>query len=442
MKRTPFLIFTFLLLTGIYNKTMAGFLFQGHTKITVNKQEAQIRNAQLNRHFIIAIDGAMPKYTNELLKNSTKEYVEDLLNYYFEFNKNDYLSLVTYQIDLSNPDFNRFAFVPHVSNGGSALWMQQDKVDFSKWGNWTSMVAIQQNQFVGINKASFQSAAKQYILQAVKQRSNLSANETYIIMLSDEKVNGVDDNYQLEWNNISTSSGSRITPYREEVFSKLKKINQRYQFEPIKFYGQYKHEFAHIAKEPFVLAIYKVRPTIIPSIQSITNIPTQLPFKKVRGGYAFDLDLSMIDSMYSVEKTELTLNCKNQKYISNSSKLIRTINKEFLSEGDTVTLKVWLNYRDGIYNGLVMNPYDDDYRKGLTITQSVVFKDDVRIFGKIVMPDFLWWFWPNDVQAIVIFWDVVFILLFVLIICILAYKGFKIITTYIPDNDSIKINHM
>lgn len=281
MKRTPFLIFTFLLLTGIYNKTMAGFLFQGHTKITVNKQEAQIRNAQLNRHFIIAIDGAMPKYTNELLKNSTKEYVEDLLNYYFEFNKNDYLSLVTYQIDLSNPDFNRFAFVPHVSNGGSALWMQQDKVDFSKLGNWTSMVAIQQNQFVGINKASFQSAAKQYILQAVKQRSNLSANETYIIMLSDEKVNGVDDNYQLEWNNISTSSGSRITPYREEVFSKLKKINQRYQFEPIKFYGQYKHEFAHIAKEPFVLAIYKVRPTIIPSIQSITNIPTQLPFKHV-----------------------------------------------------------------------------------------------------------------------------------------------------------------
>lgn len=261
-------------------------------------------------------------------------------------------------------------------------------------------------------------------------------------MLSDEKVNGVDDNYQLEWNNISTSSGSRLTPYREEVFSKLKKINQRYQFEPVKFYGQYKHEFAHIAKEPFVLAIYKVRPTIIPSIQSITNIPTQLPFKKVRGGYAFDLDLSMIDSMYSVEKTELTLNCKNQKYISNSSKLIQTINKGFLSEGDTVTLKVWLNYRDGIYNGLVMNPYDDDYRKGLTITQSVVFKDDVRIFGKIVMPDFLWWFWPNDVQAIVIFWDVVFILLFVLIICILAYKGFKIITTYIPDNDSIKINHM
>lgn len=114
----------------------------------------------------------------------------------------------------------------------------------------------------------------------------------------------------MEWNNISTSRDSHIAPYREEVFSKLKNINQRYQFEPVRFYGQYKHEFAHFAKEPLVLAIYKVRPTIIPSIQSIANIPAQLPFKKVHGGYAFDLDLSTTDHMYSVNKTELILNGK------------------------------------------------------------------------------------------------------------------------------------
>ncbi len=132
-------------------------------------------------------------------------------------------------------------FAPHISNGTVLHYgKQQDKVDFSALGNWAGMV-IQQNRFVGINKASFQSAAKQYILQAVKQSSNLGANDTYIIMLSDEKVNGVDDNYQLEWNNISTSRGSRIAPYREAVFSKLKNINQPYQFEPVRFYGQYKH---------------------------------------------------------------------------------------------------------------------------------------------------------------------------------------------------------
>lgn len=384
----------------------------------------------------------MPKYTYELFKTSTKDYVENLLNKYFDYNKKDYLSLVTYQIDLSNPDFNRFAFVPQLSNGNRAAWIQQSKVDFSALGDWASMAYLQHNRLVGINRASFQSAAKQYILKAVQQNSNIGTNETYIILLSDEKVNGVDDNYQLEWNNISTSKDSRIAPYREEVFSKLKNINQRFLFEPTKFYGQYKHEFAHISKEPFVLAVYKVRPTIIPSIQSIANIPAQLPFKKVRGGYAFDLDLSTIDPMYSVIKTELKLNDKNKKYSTKGCKQTQTIDKQLLSEGDTVTFKVWLKYKDGIYNGLVMNPYDEDYKKGLTITQSVVFKDDAKIFGKIAMPDFLWWFWADDVQAIVIFWDVVFILLFIIIICIFAYKGFKTVTAYIPNNDSIKISHM
>lgn len=438
MKKT-LLIFGFILLCC--SNVMAGLLLNQYE---INKKKTHIQQnlGHLRRHFVVAIDGAMPKYTNELLKESTKFYVEDLLKDYYEYDKNDFISLVTYQIDLSNPDFNRFAFIPRLSNGLLASWIQQDKVDFSSIGNWGNM-AVQQNRLVGLNKASFQSAAKQYIMQAVKQNSKMLADETYIILLSDEKVNGIDDNYQLEWNNISSALGSRIAPYKDEVFATLKSINQKFQFEPIMFNGQYKHEFAHIARDPFVLTIYKVRPTIIPSIQSIAkNIPAQLPFKKVRGGYAFELNLETADSMYSVSKMELTLIGRNEKYTSDSCMLTQTIGKELLSEGDTVTLKVWVNYKDGIYNGLVMNPYDKDYQKGLTITQSVIFKDDAKIFGKIAMPDFLWWFWADDIQAIVIFWDVVFILLFIIVVCILAYKWFKSVTAYVPNNDSIKISHM
>lgn len=439
MKKIFLLTFALVLLGC--NNVMAGLLL-GQIKKNENKTHIQHNRIHLSRHFIIAIDGAMPKYTNELLKTSTRKYVEDLLNNHFEYNKSDYISLVTYQIDLSNPDFNRFAFVPLRSNGLPASWIQQDRVNLLDLGNWANMAVVQQNRFVGRNKASFQSAAKQYIMQAVKQKSRLVANDTYILMLSDEKVNGIDDNYQLEWNNISTAAGSRIALYKDKVFAKLKSINQKFQFEPVMFYGQYKHEFAHIAKEPFVLAIYKVRPTVIPSIQSVANIPAQLPFKKVRGGYAFDLKLETIDSMYSVSRMELTINGNKKKYTSDSCMLSQTIRKEFLSEGDTATLKVWVNYKDGIYNGLVMNPYNKDYQKGLTITQSVVFKDDAKIFGKIAMPDFLWWFWAADIQAIVIFWDVIFILLFIIVVCILAYKCFKSVTVYVPENDSIKISHM
>lgn len=442
MKRLSFLIFALLLLNGICNKTMAGFLLQQYTQIRDKRQEVPSRNKLLSRHFIIAVDGAMPKYTNELSRPSTKTYVEQLLNDYFGYNEKDYLSVVTYQIDLSTPNFDDFAFVPVDSNGKYISWRTQKKVNFSEFGDWGNITCYQHSKLVGANKASFQSAAKQYILQATRQTSNLTANETYILMLSDEKINGTDDNYQLEWNNISTAKGSHIEPYKEEVFSKLKKINQRYQFEPVKIYGQYKHEFAHIAKEPFVLSIYKVRPTTIPSIHSIANIPAQLPFKKVRGGYAFDLDLKTIDEHYTINRTELMIDNKNKKYSSTGRKLNETISKELLSEGDTVTLKVWVVYKDGIYNGLIMNPYDKEYDKGLTISQSVVFKDDAKILGKIPMFDILWWFWANDVQSIVIFWDIIFILIFIAIICALAYKLFIKATEYKPNNEVIKIRPM
>ncbi len=76
----------------------------------------------------------------------------------------------------------------------------------------------------------------------------------------------------------------------------------------------------------------------------------------MRGGYAFDLDLSTTDPMYFVSKTELILNGKNKKYTSKESKLNQVIDKEVLCKGDTVTVRVWVNYKDGIYNGLVMNP--------------------------------------------------------------------------------------
>ena len=89
-----------------------------------------------------------------------------------------------------------------------------------------------------------------------------------------------------------------------------------------------------------------------------------------------------------------------------------------------------------------MNPYDKEYDKGLTISQSVVFKDDAKILGKIPMFDILWWFWANDVQSIVIFWDIIFILIFIATICALTYKLFIKATEYKPNNEVIKIRPM
>ena len=91
------------------------------------------------------------------------------------------------------------------------------------------------------------------------------------------------------------------------------------------------------------------------------------------------------DNITVTEEIQILYPDENKKYSTKGCKQTQTIDKQLLAEGDTVTFKVWLNYKDGIYNGLVMNPYDEDYQKGLTITQSVVFKDDAKIFGKIAI---------------------------------------------------------
>ena len=72
MKRKIFFIFGLLLLCC--NNIKAGMLLMRYQHDT--EKFVLQRNAHLNRHFIVAIDGAMPKYTYELFKTSTKDYVE------------------------------------------------------------------------------------------------------------------------------------------------------------------------------------------------------------------------------------------------------------------------------------------------------------------------------------------------------------------------------
>lgn len=304
-----------------------------------------------NRHFIIAVDGAMPTYTNSLMSNSTKGCVERVLKK-LGASESDYITIVSYQIDLRNPNFENFAWVPygsqtddssqihtnqsspktkhnsnykeqrgkvmvHDEKGKKIIWRKY-KENLSDFGNWGNIVAYQHSYHCHISnyKASFQSAAKPYILKAtacnkgeVANGSYVdthSANITYLIMLTDETVNGLDDNYQYEWNNISTSEYANIAHLRDTVFSTLKKINKAYRYESVKVFNKDKIELAHISHSPFVLAVYKVAPVEIPSAQSVTNIPSQLPIKKVRGGYRFGMSLSS-NSKYSVRISVRTM---------------------------------------------------------------------------------------------------------------------------------------
>ena len=410
------------------------------TLLYVAVSYAQLSNT-INRHFIIAVDGAVPNYTDILQSSKVRNAVEEVLCG-FKISDKDYVSIVSYQIDLLAPNFETFVWSPEAKSGKKILWRALPSKKLSEFGDWANIVAGQHAQKCGISayKASFQSAVKPYILKRVQSKGSICVNETYLLMLTDERVNGTDDNYQYEWKNISTVPGAKLKEMEDSVFQTISSINRMFQYESIKVLNQNKVILADGFMNPFVLVGYKINPTSIPAIQSIANIPAQLPVQKIRGGYRIKLYLEPFSDKYSIEQIELTINKNNKTFIGNVSSIEAFIERSQLSEGDTITLRTWVKFKDGIYNGLIMNPYDKQYRDGLTIKQAVVFKDDTKIFGKISMIDALWWWYPNDIQSAVIVWDVLIILVFIVFVCIMAYKIFNTITRYIPSNDKIKIN--
>lgn len=397
---------------------------------------------ELNRHFIIAVDNAMPKYTAVAGANSTVGYIDRVLNDYFHITDSDYVSIVTYQVDLANPNFDNFAWIPFDCNSKKIAWRRLKKKSLTEFGDWANIATYQHSKSceVSIHKASFQSGAKPYILSAVKTNGNKCANETYILMLSDEKVNGIDDNYSDEWNQIAVTEGgnnAKMKKCKGIVFDKLKKVNRLFQFEQQKFWNQDQHVFAHIDSKPLVLVVYKVRPTVIPSLPSVTNMPSPLPFVRVRGGYAFDLQLDSNDT-WSVKKMQVILE-KGDTVNNLSAKCSKKLNWNQLSAGDSTTFKVWVKYKDGVYNGVMVNPYDDMYAQGMTVKGTVTLADDAKVFGILPLWDVFWWWFPSDIVVAVHIWDFILLLVFIAVIAYIGYKALYRITSYYPSNDKIKI---
>lgn len=386
-----------------------------------------------NHHFIIAVDGAMPSYSSILQSDNTRKLLEnELVN--LGISKNDYFSVVSYQIDLGNPNFGNFAWIAIDSNGEKLSWRKYG-AGLSDIGDWGYITGRQHSERCQIsnNKASFQSGSKPYCIKASYNNEDRGANETYILMLTDEKVNGINNNYVYEWKNLSTSYGSRIEKYREQVFKTISDLNEDFNCDD----ECKKVQIANVSTEPFVLVAYKIKPRAIPNIYNVTNMPSRLPVKRIKGGYCFNLNLHNLTPKYAVKKLELSINRGELKFVGDSSYIDAVIDRSLLNEGDTIVLKAWVQFLDKNYNGVVFSPYLNN--KELSVAQAVTFEDDAKIFGKIQLNDMFWWFYPNDIENAVIIWDVILILISIVVICIIAYMVFNRITLYIPCNDKIKI---
>lgn len=90
---------------------LVSFLAVGHIYAQLSESS--------NRHFIVAVDGATP-YTNVTTQDWVRDYVTRTIRS-LGGQRGDRLTLMTYQIDFSNPDFSNFARVIHSNGGGIGL---------------------------------------------------------------------------------------------------------------------------------------------------------------------------------------------------------------------------------------------------------------------------------------------------------------------------------
>lgn len=399
---------------------------------------------KVNRHFIIAVD-AVPAspYAQVLRSTNSRETIEKVLTY-FELTDKDRVSFVSFAINLSNPNFDSFAYIPNGVKG-QLSWTKMDNADLSKWGNWDDIAFFQHHREIGgsYNRASFLSGSKPYIMHRVHATDRVGANETILLMLSDQDVNSLGNRWEDEWRDMSQVPDSHIAPHFQEVQTFIKSVNDVLYFNEIKIdnrdYYILRSGYSKNGKNlPYTIKAYKLK--IVPKpLQAIATIPTPLPIKRVRGGYKLSLDIVSNDSCYSIEKIELETGRTGKRYIIKSGLSTLDITKSDFVEGDNVILRAWVRYKDGIYNGTVMNPYDPQYKGALTIPQTIKWCEDTRILGMIPLCDLFWWFFPNNIQMAVMTWNLIIILIFIMFVCYVAFSIFRSITRYIPNNNDISI---
>lgn len=396
-----------------------------------------------NRHYIFAFDVAYADRgcINFIADVKMRSIVKAILSNN-GFSEEDYISFVSYSIDIDNPNFAKFVTIAKDVKGKSLKWAQyKDANDamnhLSK--NWYDITVGHQLHHGRI--ASMQSLAKQYILRAVGSR-NKAADETWLLMITDDLVNGVGHSYANEYTTVASAGNFKaFEKFKKDVFSFMGDFNKKIQFEiiPIKNVGGNSTINLGLGYRNLRIIAYNAHPTVLPSIQSITDIPSSLPIKRVRGGFDLTLNVNLLSNEFSVNSVIVKI--KENEFLAPLNNSV-FINKEMLSDGDSITLTMNMKYIDGVYNGMLISPLKDIYRQGMTLKTKYKMQEDTKIFGLLPLVDSFWWFFPNDVTYAVLTWDVIIILIFIAVVCFTAYKLFRKFTLYRPKNEDIYLDKL
>lgn len=398
---------------------------------------------ELPNHYIVAFDLAVAGYHNYYSSKTMLETIDKTLTEN-NFNGNkDYISVVGYTMEYSHPSIDKYVR-PYKSGENSIIWHKLGRNTLSGlFNNWP----IGEPSLSFMPYGSMQSLAKPYsvIETCLSAQSRKFADKTFLYLITDEVVNGVDDNYRQEWINVSTSEGSNYGMFNaisDSVFGTLQAFNEEFKFLQVKLKkgNEWLHKIPLSTNGQYKIVPYEVVSVERPSIHSITNIPSPLPLQRVRGGFVLKIDSRSLSKKYSIKNIDILSSEGSLLGSAASGELEAFLSSEKITIGDTIRLALTVILNDGLYNGVIISPDNVRYSDGMIVSQTIEIQNEAKVFGVLPLHDAFWWWFPNDIFTAVMVWDLILLIIFIVLICFTAYVVFRRITHYIPNNQVISIS--
>ena len=397
--------------------------------------------ADLAKHYIIAFDQSVGNYKPIYSSPTTLNAISRVLAENGFNQENDYLSIVGYSMPLGDPSAEDFVQPYTDKNGLPVIWASVTGDALSDYfPNWP-----QGQPTLNAAKAPFgsmQSLAKPYIVMETRNHDGVSANadKTIMLIVSDEVINGSDDDYRQEWNHVSVTPGANTAKFRSlanGVFKTMNNFNEEFKFvqTPIKYNGKTLERIPLTSDGNYKIIPYEVVAAEKPSIHSVTDMPSPLPLKRVRGGFKLNMETQAINPKYQISSIDIATAKGDSLGRSEDGTFDFVIPSSAISEGDTLLVAMKLLLKDGFYDGAAISPANDRYRAGMSVKQVVKLQDEAKVLGLFPLKDIFWWWFPNDIFTAVLFWDFVLVVIFVVIILILVKK----FSAYTPLSEKISL---
>lgn len=402
--------------------------------------------ADLAKHYIIAFDQSIGNYKPIYASRTTLNALDRLLAENGFDRDSDYISIVGYSMPLGNPSTDDFVRPYTDKSGHPIIWTSISGGSLSDYfPSWPQGQPVLNPQVAPFG--SMQSLVKPYVVMETRNQDNdsVNADKTIMLIVSDEVINGSDDDYRQEWNHVSVTPGANTAKFRSlagGVFKKMNAFNEEFKFvqTPLKYNGRQLERIPLTADTSYRIIPYEVICAERPSIHSVTDMPSSLPLKRVRGGFKLNMETQSTNPKYRISDIEIFSADGQQLGSSPNGTFDFVIPSSSISEGDTLTVAMKLFLKDGFYDGAVISAANERYRSGMSVKQNVKLNDEHKIWGLVPLADSFWWWCPNNVETAVKIWEYIIFASFVALLIYIFRTLSKHLRRYKPSNKKISMN--